>query len=380
MKYKMACPYFPENEIELIMEEFKSILNGENLLSMGKNVAEFENEFADYIGSEFAVGTNSCSAALEISLRTANLLPGDEVIVPVETFFATGAAVVREGGHPIFAEVDPDTFCLSLNSVKEKITRKTKAIIIVHMAGMISPDIINLKDLCESEKIVLIEDAAHALGASINGVKAGNLGDIACFSFFPTKMITTAEGGMIITSDEQRFVRANSYRNRGLDMNAEVERYSGIGTNNRMSEIAAIMGRSQLRCINEFLLKRNNAASIYNEVIETFNLKELCKPIKPSKEIKHSYWRYLVLLRDEINREEIKKRMAEDGISVDWAYYPALHLQPVFVKMYGNKKGMLPVSEDLLDHNICLPMHSQIDESDAVFIAERFKKHILDIS
>jgi perosamine synthetase len=371
MKYSIAWPYFPEHEIEWILSEFKTILSGNGMLSMGDHVRKFEKEFADYIGASFAVGTNSCSAALEIALRSIGLQPGEEVIVPVETFIATGAAVVREGGRPVFAEINPETFCITLDSIKEKVTDKTRAIIIVHLAGLISSEIFSIKEYCDKKGFILIEDAAHAHGAEIDGRKAGSLGHIGCFSFFPTKMMTTAEGGMAVTSDESIYHRVSSYRNRGLDLSANSEQYSDIGTNNRMTEIAAIMGRSQLRYLDKFVAMRNRVASIYNDIISSSELNKFFKLVAVPPNVVNSYWRYIVSLDANIERKKLKDLMTKDGIPIDWAYYPPLHLQPVFIKLYGNRKGMSPLSEEILEHNICLPMHVCIKDNDAMFIAER---------
>ena len=188
--------------------------------------------------------------------------------------------------------------------------------------------------------------------------------------------MTTAEGGMMVTSDQEIYRKANSYRNRGLDFDASSEQYIGIGTNNRMTEIAAIMGRSQLRYLDEFVTRRNEVASVYNDAIISSGLGIYCKAIAAPAGITHSYWRYLVLLDGSINREELKGLMKEDGIPIDWAYYPPLHLQPVFAVLYGNRKGMLPRSEEILEHHVCLPMHACIDNSDAAFIAERVLDNI----
>ncbi len=380
MKYAMAYPFFPPKEIEWILNEFRYILEEQGMLSMHQHVFNFEKQFSEYIGSKFAVATNSCTAALEISLRAIGLQPGDEVIVPVETFIATGAAVVRENGRPVFADVSPDTFCLSLDTLQKKVSSRTRAVIIVHMAGMISPDMIRIKRFCDENNIILIEDAAHALGASIDGLKAGNIGHLGCFSFFPTKIITTAEGGMLVTSDSDLFEKANSCRNRGQDMNAAYEQYTMIGTNNRMTEFAAIMGQSQLRCLETFLSKRRAIALIYNNIISSSPAGEYAYWIHVPANIQHANWRYMILLNPLINRDELKTRMAKDSISLDWAYYPPLHLQPVFKKMYGNQKGMLPASETLLDHHVCLPMHPGLEVEDADYIANKIVYHIMELT
>lgn len=376
IKYTTACPYFPEKEIEYLLSEFKNILEGRAMLSMGPNVKAFETEFAKYTGAHYAVGTNSCSAALEIALRSINIKPGDEVIVPVETFIATGSSIVREGGIPRFADINKETYALSLESVISNFSSNTKAVIIVHMAGYISPEIFEIKNFCEKNNIKLIEDAAHAPGASINGYKAGNIGHIGCFSFFPTKVITTGEGGMLTTSDELIYKRANSFRNRGLDLTVNFEQYDKLGTNNRMSEMTALMGRSQLRHLDDFVNKRNLVAKIYNNYILNSAMSNNVNLISVPKNATSSYWRYMLWFNHSIDRDSLKEKMKEDGIAIDWAYYPPLHLQPVFQKLFHTKAGQFPIAEHLLNHNICLPIHPLITEQDAEYIAASFIKNL----
>ncbi len=372
MNYQMARPYFPEDEINWLLEEFKNILQGNAPLSMGSRVKEFEGTFANYVGADYAVGTNSCTAALEIALRSIGIQKGDEVIIPAETFIATGSAVVSEGATPVFCDINPKSFCIGLNELKKQVTEKTKAVIIVHMAGMISPDALKIKEYCQQENMTLIEDAAHAIGASIQGVYAGNIGDISCFSFYPTKIMTTAEGGMLLCSDKDLFEKATSFRNRGRDINTQGEVYSRLGTNNRMTEFAALLGISQLKCLNNFLETRRMIARIYNEKIQVSDVSHLVQPIIVPEEINHSYWRYLITLDPSINREVIKEELAKDNIASDWAYYPALHLQPYFMQQYKTYKGLCPVAEDSLERNICLPINSIMQQEDAVFIVEKF--------
>jgi perosamine synthetase len=372
MKYKMAAPYFPEDEISWILEEYKGILQGKAMLSMGKRVKEFEKNFSKYIGSKYSIGTNSCTAALEIALRCCDIRLGDEVIIPAETFIATGSAVVMEGGVPIFCDISPDTFCISLDTLKERITKKTKAVIMVHMGGMISPDALEIKILCNENNIILIEDAAHAIGASINGISAGNIGDFGCFSFYSTKIMTTAEGGMLVCSDDEFYQKANSFRNRGRDMQGISEVYSRLGSNNRMTEFTALLGISQLKVVDSFLKNRGVIASTYNKKIKQSNISDAVKFVNVPENIRHSYWRYLIRLDASIDREIIKKELADNDIESDWAYYPALHLQPYFIENHDTYKGLCPIAEYSLDCNMCLPINSTMKKEDALFIIEIF--------
>ena len=379
IKYSIANPYFPKEEIDPILNKFRKILEGKEMLSMGKYVRQFEESFSQYVGSTRAVGTNSCSAALEISLRSIGLKKEDEVIVPAETFIATGSTVVREGGRVVFADIDPNTFCLSADTVMKKMTKKTKAIILVHMAGLVTPEVFKIRDFCRSHSIALVEDAAHAHGASFDGKMAGSFGDFGCFSFYPTKVITTGEGGMLTTSNEKYCEMANSFRHRGRDFSVREEVYSRLGTNNRMSEMVAILGLSQLSVLDSFVNARNKVAKIYSESLLDFEKKEYVTLLKLDPKSRHSYWRYIVRLNELIDRNKLQDILAESGIATDWAYYPPLHLQPVFRNLYGNGEGMLPKTEKLMKHFVCLPIHPGLNEKDSQFVIETFKNAVREM-
>ncbi len=376
LRYAIAQPYFPPADIEAILAQFRTILEGQCFLSMGDRVVEFENAFARYAGAPYAVGTSSCSAALEIAFRAIGIENGDEVIVPAETFIATGSSVLREGGTVVFAEINPETFCLSAGDVEEKLTGKTKAVVIVHMAGLITPEVHAIRQLCNSRGIFLIEDAAHAPGAMLNGRKAGTFGDIACFSFYPTKVMTTAEGGMLVTSIPEFYDKAKSLRNRGVQYEHGREVYRFLGSNNRMNEFAAILGLSQLRQLDGFIEKRNRIAAIYTDALLSDHGREHAWPLKCPAEARHSYWRYIVRLSDVINRDELRASMLAEGVAIDWAYDPPLHLQPLFVDRYKTQPGMLPVTESAMQHFVCLPMHVCLEQDDAEFIVQAFKRCI----
>ena len=369
-KINMAAPFFTQEDRDWIHREVDIILSGS--LSMGPNVKDFESEFADRIGVKYAIAMNSCTSALEAALL-AKGASGREVIIPAETFIATGMAVHLVGAKPVFAEISESTLCLDLEDVKTRVTSQTAGVILVHMAGLITPDVLALRQFCDENELFLIEDAAHAPGARFGGREAGTFGHIGCFSFFPSKVITSGEGGMLTTDDGQIANYARSFQNRGRDMEAVEEQFVIPGRNVRMSEISALLGRVQLSHLDEFLTKRRQLAKIY--ISELSKLNEL-RLIVPDLLENSSFWKFPLLLNPMLNRELITKEMADAGVVVDSAYQPALHLQPVFRNLYSTSNGLLPRTEEILRHHLCLPCHQGMTENDVIYVAKVLKKII----
>ena len=375
MYYQTASPYFPGKD--WIMNQIERKLDGEGLLTMGHHVRSLENEFANYVGREYGIATNSCTSALEATLSALEI-HGAEVIVPAQTFIATGSAVVSAGGTPVFAEINPGDFSISLDSVRSLIGPKTAAVIIVHFGGLVSNQISQLQELCERNDIYLIEDAAHAHGATRDGRPAGSFGHVGCFSFYATKNMTTAEGGMVVLDDNDLAERISSIRNRGIDLDADKERYVNVGSNYRMSELAAILGRSQLEHLEEFVTHRNQVAQAYDDEFSELADSKVISRVNVKGTATHAYWRYTIKLQDGLDRKGVRKKASSEGIAIDWAYDPPLHLQPVFRHLYNTHEGMLPATEQVLKRHICLPIHCDITEEDAVFIAETVRSELYE--
>ena len=373
MIYNIAFPYFPKEDVKEIMKEIEKILIGEGFLTMGENVKSFEKEFANFVGAKYGIATNSCTSALEIVLKSLGIGKGDEVIVPCQTFVATGSAVLTCGAKPVFVEVDSN-FSIDINNVKKKITSKTKAVIVVHFAGLIQENIFELKELLDSKNIYLIEDCAHAHGAKIGDIHAGSIGIAGCFSFYSTKILTTGEGGMIVTNNEELYKKASSLRNRGIDVEKAFEIYVNPGRNCRFTEIQAILGRFQLKRLEEFVSYRNRLAKIYMTELSELKEKGVLRFQEYSKNVRHSYWRFVVFFREDIDREKIKEKLRERGIRADNPYSPLLHLQPLFKRLCQTYDGMLPYSEKLAQTHICLPIHLKISPEDAKYIAKSLKE------
>ncbi len=369
MGHNIAFPYFPDEDIEEILQKYRHILSGHGMLTMGQYVKEFEASFSQYIQAKHAVVTNSCTSALEISLQTIGIGADDEVIVPTQTFIATGSCVVINKAKLVFCETDHN-FLLDFEDMKRKITPRTKAVIIVHFCGLIHPEIWNIKAYLQERNITLIEDAAHAHGAWIDNTYAGNIADLGCFSFYSTKIMTTAEGGMLTTSRDDYALKSGSIRNRGLDLESDSEIFLNVGSNRRMSELHAILGIYQLKRLEEFTAQRNKVASIYKEVLAPLVAGNLIRFQEYPESIRHAYWRFLVFIkRDDVDRNRVREAMAQKEVKVDFPYDPLLHLQPVFRNLYGISEGFLPAAEALAKTHFCLPMHAKVSTDDAYYIA-----------
>lgn len=375
MKYRTASPFFKEEDIDQILHETRKILSGEGLLSMGKNVDEFENLFSEYIGSEGSVATNSCTSALEVALMSIGISQGDEVIIPVQTFIATGSAVLRAGGIPVFCDVNHN-FLMDFESLKEAITSSTKAVILVHFSGLLHEEINEIKKYLEERNIFLIEDAAHAPGASLNNKKAGTFGDLSCFSFFSTKNITTGEGGMITSNNQDLLKKCSSIRNRGIDTDNNFESFIRLGGNYRMTEFQALLGKTQLNRLDEINDTRNEIANIYMKNLNSCFEEGLIEYPIVKEGIYHAYWRFWVSLKEGIDRNEIKDLLKNESITSDWAYDPLLHLQPLFKENFDQSKSFSK-SEKLASRHICIPIHTQIQKEDAEFISSTLSKILL---
>jgi dTDP-4-amino-4,6-dideoxygalactose transaminase len=368
-------PYFPPEDIERIKNETEKILKS-GMLTMHTYTKEFEEKFAELCKVKYAIAVSSGTSALEIALRAMKLKSKDEVLVPTNTFTASAASVLFAGGKLTFTDVNPETLCIDSDNVQKFITPKTRGVMVVHVGGLICPDIESIRRICEDHKLFLIEDAAHAHGSTINGQPAGSLGTAGCFSFYPTKVMTTGEGGMITTDDEQIADKARILRDQGkenFNSNIIVE----LGYNWRLPEINAAIGIVQLKRLGEIIEKRNRIAKHYDEKLRRVGG---INPLKVSPNIVHNYYKYTALLDADINREELKKRLREKGVGCGGeVYWPPLHLQPVYKKLLGTKEGDFPIAEDVCKRMICLPMHAQMTLEDAEYVTEKIKETLSEI-
>lgn len=356
-----ASPFFDVQSIAAILREIDVTLKS-GVLTDGPQVREFERQFAEYTHTKHAVAVSSGTAALEIMLRLLNI-EEKEVIVPTNTFVATPTSVLFSGGKPVFADMKADTLCISVEDVAKKVTSKTAGVVVVHIAGLVCPEINDLRKFCQDNKLFLIEDAAHAHGAMIDGQMAGGLCDGGAFSFYPTKIMTTGQGGMITTNDSAMASAAYSIRNHGLDSERIMLM---LGDNWCMSEVTAVIGKYQLAHLEDFVRKRNAIAKYYEE-----RLKDAGKVsvFRTPENIRHSYYKYPIRLSDNLDRDKVALAMkSEFGIDTGSIYYPPCHLHPWYRKNFGTREGDFPVSETVLKKVLCLPMHVGITKETAQYV------------
>jgi perosamine synthetase len=358
-----SFPCFPDDSLNEILNDIKTVLTSGRLTD-GPFMQLFEKEFATYNNSKYAVAVNSGTAALDIALRHYRL-QGREVIVPTNTFISTPNAVLFAGGKPVFADMNAQTLGINVEDVKRKVTPNTAGVIVVHIAGLVCPQIDELQEFCEERGLFLLEDSAHAHGAMKNGRKAGTFGDAGCFSFYPTKIMTSCEGGMIITDNPDLAEEARCLRTCGQNSDRQMVM---LGHNWRMSEIAAVVGRHQLEHLEEFIAKRNQVAHWYEEALAYVDGIALF-PAPPG--FRHSYYKYPTLLADGIDRLKIASVLKEKfGVEAGHVYYPPCHLQPYYQQTFGTGLGDLPTSEQVLKQVICLPMHYDVTWENVQYVRD----------
>jgi dTDP-4-amino-4,6-dideoxygalactose transaminase len=372
LKIPPAKIYFSEEDREVILQQIdEALVSGQ--LTLGKHVKEFEECFAQKIGARYAVAVNSGTSSLEIPLRIFGVRD-KTVLVPTNTFFATPAAVIHAGGKPRFVEADPATFAMSLEGIKSRVTEDTAGVIVVHIAGIVSPDLPAIRDFCKERNLFLLEDSAHAHGSSLDGQSAGTFGDAASFSFYPTKVMTSAEGGMIVTNNQRVYEEALIYRDQGK-ADFLTNAHTRLGYNWRLSEPHAIIGHSQLGHLEEFITARNRIARIYdNELRDITGVTALCLP--PGS--RSNYYKYIALLDASHDRGALKKLLREKyGVGLSGEVYEApCHVQPVFAEYVDSE---FPVALDICRRHICLPVYATMTEDEARYVVDSLRAGLFSL-
>lgn len=352
-----------------------------NWITTGPKVEEFEDAFKKYTGSKFAIAVNSGTAALDLSLFSLDIGRGDEVITTPLTFCATADAICYQGARPVFVDIVEDTLNIDPKEILKKIGPRTRAIIPVDIAGQPS-DMDEIMDIARRFGITVVEDAAHSLGAKIGNRKVGQVAHLTTFSFHAVKNMTTAEGGMVVTSEEALYNKIRRARYFGLDRTSQERHGSGggwvyektcLGRKSNMSDICASLGISQLKKVNRFLARRRYYASLYKK-----RLKEIDEVITPEEKmgVTHSWHLYIIKLRlDKLRctRDEMFRALRYENIGVNVHYKP-LHLHRYYQKRFGYKRGDFPIAEKCFDSILTLPLFPAMRKNDVEDVIKAIKK------
>jgi len=357
----IARPVIGHDEIAAVSEVLTS-----GMIAQGERVAEFEQKFSDLCGTTHAVATSNGTTALHAALLAAGIGHGDEVIVPSFSFVATASSVSMCGATPVFCDVDETTCTINTAQIEERVTQKTKAVIGVHLFG--HPfDVSNMRQICEKHNLTLVEDAAQAHGASVNGEKVGGLGQCGCFSFYATKNMTTGEGGMVTTNDKEMAERLRQIINHG-----QKEKYlhTRLGYNYRMTDIAAAIGLVQLKKLGKFNARRRKNAAYLTANI---HCRGMITPTAANG-VDHVFHQYVIRLTEEfpMKRPEFIDFLKAKGIGTAVHYPLPIHRQPIYASQ--NDPDPCPVSTKLSSCVLSLPVHPMLDGKELAYICDTINR------
>jgi perosamine synthetase len=363
----VCAPKIDEYDIQRVIECMRSTW----ISGVSKYVEEFEEKFARYCGCKYGVATNSGTTALHLALVTIGIRSGDEVIVPTFTMIATANAITYTGAKPVLVDAEPRTWNIDPTKIEEKITKRTKAIITVHTYGH-PVDMDPILEIAEKYSLIVIEDAAESHGAEYKGKKTGSIGQMGCFSFYSNKIITTGEGGMIVTNNEELAERARWLRAHAFGRYGKHFYHEALGFGYRMSGLQAALGLAQLERIDEFVLIRRNNAKLYNSLLSELGEKITLPPEAPWA--KNVYWMYSILIEDNfgMSRDELMKRLELEGIETRTFFYP-IHVQPIYAKQYQGES--FPVADELSRKGINLPSGNNLTSTEIEYVCECIKKY-----
>jgi perosamine synthetase len=360
----VCIPLLGEKELEYVVDCIKTNW----ISSKGKYVEEFEAKFAEYCGCKYGVTTTSGTTALHLALVSLNIKNGDEVIIPASTMISTAFAVIYCGARPVLVDAEPETWNMDVKQIEEKITDGTKVIMPVHIYGH-PCDMDPIIKIAKEHDLYVVEDAAEAHGAEYKGRKAGGIGDIGCFSFYGNKIITTGEGGMIVTDNEEIAEKAQSLKDLAFSKDRRFL-HTDLGFNYRMTNIQAAIGLAQFERIDELVEMRRRNAHLYNEYLK--DVEGITLPVE-KEWVKNVYWMYSILIEDEfgMSMANLATELEKKGIETRTFFIP-IHKQPVFQRMDLFKGEKYPVAEELARKGMYLPSSSGLK-------AEEIKKVVQGI-
>ena len=369
MRIHLSRPDITEKEIEAV----SALLRSPDL-SLGPRLVEFEKALAGYIGRRCAVGVNSGTSGLFLCMLALGIGRGDEVITTPFTFIASATCIMMAGARPVFVDIDPVSLNIDAAKIESKITSKTKAILPVEIFGNPS-GIDEVCEIAQKHKLVVIEDSCEALGSALNGKKVGAFGGMSVFAFYPNKQITTGEGGMILTDDDDLADMCVSLRNQGRAKDSGWLSHERLGYNYRLSDINCALGIVQLSRIEEIKAKRKQVAKWYQEMLG--GDERLIVPTEPD-DCDMSWFVFVVRLADAFTLEQrgtILEAMKGEGIEVG-NYFPPVHLQSFMVERFGCKEGDFPVTESVCKSTIALPFYNNLSKDEVAIVCRTLKESL----
>ena len=366
MQIPMSSPELDETDVDAVL----AVLRSERL-ALGPQTAAFEAQLADYVGVRHGIAVSSGTAALHLAVRALGLGPGDEVLVPSFTFAASVNAILFEGATPVFVDVEDETYNLDPADLAHKVTPRTRAVMAVDIFGHPAEwDAIDA--VVARHDLRAIDDSCEALGAAYKGRRLGGFGDAAAFAFYPNKQITTGEGGMLVTDDDEIARIARSLRNQGRAAMGAWLAHERLGYNYRMDEMSAALGVSQLARLETFLGKRERVAQLYSA-----RIREIDGVRAPAVKdhVRMSWFVYVVTLAEGLSRDVVMRRMAERGIPTR-GYFSPIHTQPYIRERFGDLRGLLPVTESIAERTIALPFHNNVDAATVDAVCEGLRQAV----
>lgn len=357
---RLNVPLTGSEELALVAEVLES-----GYLTQGPKVVDFEKLVTDFVGSEFGFATSSATTGIHLALHAVGVKPGDEVIIPDFSFPATANAVIQQGAVPVFVDIDLATFNMNPELIEAAITERTAAIMPVHAFGL-PADMDAINSVAAKYGLPVIEDAACALGGLYKGRQAGSLGTAGVFSFHPRKIITTGEGGMITTSNEEVAEKIRVLRTHGSVRGSHFMSFVDAGYNYRLSDVLGAIGVAQMARLDHIVERRQALGARYAELLQ--GVDGVRAPSVPAG-TRHAYQSYVVLLDDGIDRNQVIDRMREREIETTLGTY-SMHLQPYFRQRFGINDGQLPMATRAHHSALTVPLYPQMTDSDVQQVCE----------
>lgn len=362
-KIPIAKPYIDTEDIKGVVEVLKS-----GWLSLGPKYKAFEESFAKYLGVKYACAVSSGTTALHLGVKALGLKTGDEVITSPFSFVSSSNCLLYEGVKPVFVDIEEITFNMDPSLIEKAITKKTKAILPVHIFGQ-SAEMDPIMQIARKYKLKILEDSCESLGAMYKGKMVGTIGDIGTFAFYPNKQMTTGEGGMIVTNSQEIYDLCDSMRNQGRNKNGDWLVHERLGYNCRMDEMSASLGITQLEKIDWMIEEKKKIAAWYDRALGGINGVET--PVV-REDRTHTWFVYVICVKNG-KRDKLMAELGKNGIQTK-PYLPVIHLQPFMIELFDYKTGDFPVAESVSEETLALPLYIGLIKKNVEYIADRIKE------